>query len=89
MFWRLGTNGIRGAPTQISKFWYGLPEDGVDALYERYDGKIVFFKGRSHLTYNLFFPPSRSASSSSLNPLLMNSRLDKHKSTCRQQNKGD
>lgn len=44
-FWRLGTNGIRGDPTEIHKFWYNLPDDGIDAIYERTDGKIVFFKG--------------------------------------------
>ena len=44
-FWRLGTNGIRGEPTEIHKFWYNLPSDGIDAIYERTDGKIVFFKG--------------------------------------------
>lgn len=44
-FWRLGSNGLGSRPTQISKFWYNLPEDGIDALYERADGKIVFFKG--------------------------------------------
>jgi len=32
-------------PTEISKFWYHLPVDSVDALYERMDGTIIFFKG--------------------------------------------
>lgn len=45
VFWRLGSNGLGSRPTEISKFWYNLPEDGIDALYERKDGKIVFFKG--------------------------------------------
>lgn len=42
-------------PTEISKFWYNLPTDGIDALYERADGKIVFFKGMTMLntTFNL------------------------------------
>ncbi|XP_053375435.1 matrix metalloproteinase-2-like [Mercenaria mercenaria] len=44
-FWRLGSNGMSSTPTQINQFWYDLPEDGIDALYERTDGKIVFFKG--------------------------------------------
>ncbi|KAK3609338.1 hypothetical protein CHS0354_024880 [Potamilus streckersoni] len=45
VFWRMGTNGIRGGATSIKNFWYGLPEDGIDAVYERQDGRIIFFKG--------------------------------------------
>lgn len=48
-FWRLGSNGIRGEPTETHKFWYNLPSDGIDAVYERTDGKIVFFKGNPSL----------------------------------------
>ncbi|WAR03602.1 MMP16-like protein [Mya arenaria] len=44
-FWRRGPNGLAAKPTEISKFWYNLPSDGIDALYERSDGKITFFKG--------------------------------------------
>lgn len=45
LFWRLGTNGIHGAPTKINMFWHNIPDGGIDAVYERTDGKIVFFKG--------------------------------------------
>jgi len=44
-FWRRGPNGMAQKPTEISKFWYHLPVDSVDALYERMDGTIIFFKG--------------------------------------------
>ncbi|XP_052229005.1 matrix metalloproteinase-2-like [Dreissena polymorpha] len=51
-FWRRGPSGIGLTPTEISKFWFKLPEDGVDALYERADGKIVFFKVDRFWMYN-------------------------------------
>lgn len=47
--WRLGPKGLyAGYPAQISRLWYKLPENlnQVDAVYERQDGKIVFFIGQ-------------------------------------------
>jgi len=46
-FWRLGSNGMGSKATEINTFWYKLPVESVDALYERQDGRIVFFKGKS------------------------------------------
>lgn len=35
-------------PVEITRMWHGLPKhlDRVDAVYERHDGKIIFFIGR-------------------------------------------
>lgn len=46
--WRLGVKGLYpGYPALIGRLWYELPADmdHVDAVYERQDGKIVFFIG--------------------------------------------
>lgn len=47
--WRLGTKiGLYpGYPALISRLWYDLPKNmtHVDAVYEKQDGKIVFFIG--------------------------------------------
>lgn len=46
--WRLGSKGLyAGYPALIARLWYNLPENmtQVDAVYERQDGKIVFFIG--------------------------------------------
>lgn len=46
--WRLYNKELyTGYPTLISRQWGSLPEDmnQVDAVYERLDGKIVFFVG--------------------------------------------
>lgn len=46
--WRLGAKGLYpGYPALIGRLWYELPADmdHVDAVYERQDGKIVFFIG--------------------------------------------
>lgn len=46
--WRFGVKGLYpGYPASISRLFFGLPDDmeKVDAVYERLDGKIVFFIG--------------------------------------------
>jgi len=46
--WRIGPKGLfAGYPALINRVWYSLPDDltHVDAVYERQDGKIVFFIG--------------------------------------------
>uniref|UniRef100_A0A2H8TRK4 Matrix metalloproteinase-17 n=1 Tax=Melanaphis sacchari TaxID=742174 RepID=A0A2H8TRK4_9HEMI len=53
--WRLGTKGLyAGYPALISRLWYNLPENmtQVDAVYERQDGKIVFFIGRNYYVFD-------------------------------------
>ncbi|KAF0762537.1 matrix metalloproteinase-2-like, partial [Aphis craccivora] len=53
--WRLGPKGLyAGYPAQISRLWYNLPENmtQVDAVYERQDGKIVFFIGRNYYVFD-------------------------------------
>lgn len=45
-FWRIGDNGLMdGYPALIRRLWHGLPDTltHVDAVYERNDGRIVFF----------------------------------------------
>ncbi|KAM4634170.1 matrix metalloproteinase-17-like [Polymixia lowei] len=47
-FWRVrGSPPTPSSPALIHNFWVGLPllVDGVDAVYERTDGHIVFFTG--------------------------------------------
>lgn len=46
--WRFGKKGLYPEyPIHINRFWYNLPIDmtHVDAVYERQDGKVVFFIG--------------------------------------------
>lgn len=43
--WRLGSYGRASGPTTIASFWNSILEGGVDAVYEKLDGTIVFFKG--------------------------------------------
>lgn len=53
--WRLGPKGLyAGYPALISRLWYNLPENmnQVDAVYERQDGKIVFFIGRHYYVFD-------------------------------------
>ncbi|XP_050533471.1 matrix metalloproteinase-2-like [Daktulosphaira vitifoliae] len=53
--WRLGPKGLYpGYPALTNRLWYNLPNDleQVDAVYERQDGKIVFFVGRQYYIYN-------------------------------------
>ncbi|CAH1963238.1 unnamed protein product [Acanthoscelides obtectus] len=45
-FWRIDESGLMpGYPAEIKRFWHGLPMNltHVDAVYERPDGRIVFF----------------------------------------------
>lgn len=53
-FWRIGENGLYpGFPVQIERFWPHLPRNfsRIDAVYERFDYKIVFFIGRQYFMY--------------------------------------
>lgn len=48
-FWRMDRNGNQiDRLALIRNFWQALPQDitYIDAVYERQDGKIVFFKGK-------------------------------------------
>ncbi|XP_050436523.1 matrix metalloproteinase-2-like [Adelges cooleyi] len=53
--WRIGPKGLYlGYPALINRLWHNLPDDleQVDAVYERQDGKIVFFIGRQYYVYH-------------------------------------
>ncbi|CAG9817810.1 unnamed protein product [Phaedon cochleariae] len=53
-FWRIDENGLMpNYPALIRRLWQGLPEDltHVDAVYERFDGRIVFFIGRKYYVF--------------------------------------
>ncbi|XP_071493427.1 matrix metalloproteinase-24-like [Diadema antillarum] len=51
-FWRMQQQGkpMEGYPVKIDSFWNGLPSK-IDAAYERYDGKLLFFKGSDYWVY--------------------------------------
>lgn len=56
--WRLGIKGLYpGYPALISRLWYNLPDNmtQVDAVYEKQDGKIVFFIGKSSNTIVIIY----------------------------------
>lgn len=42
-----------GYPAEIKRLWHGLPDnlDHVDAVYERSDGRIVFFVGDRYYVF--------------------------------------
>ena len=47
--WRIGDKGLyEGFPAVVHHFWRKLPENltHIDDVYERNDGKIVFFVGK-------------------------------------------
>uniref|UniRef100_UPI00358F0BF1 matrix metalloproteinase-16-like n=1 Tax=Myxine glutinosa TaxID=7769 RepID=UPI00358F0BF1 len=51
-FWQIRNNHVlEGYPVLIADFWKGLPP-GIDAAYERPDGKLVFFKGNRFWVFN-------------------------------------
>ncbi|XP_049826441.1 matrix metalloproteinase-2-like isoform X2 [Aethina tumida] len=52
--WRIGEHGLLpGYPALIHRLWNSIPKDldHVDAVYERHDGKIVFFIGRLYYVF--------------------------------------
>ncbi|XP_077995389.1 matrix metalloproteinase-14-like [Glandiceps talaboti] len=53
VFWRLREKGraLTGYPHPNENFWYDLPS-GVNAVYERYDHRIVFLKDSHYYIYS-------------------------------------
>ncbi|XP_035691794.1 stromelysin-3-like [Branchiostoma floridae] len=60
-FYRYHDKGLYpGYPAMTSRFWRSLPRGvHVDAVYERYDGKIVFFKGSEYWVFDGNYLESR------------------------------
>ncbi|XP_059173440.1 matrix metalloproteinase-2-like isoform X2 [Physella acuta] len=53
-FWRLDSRRMIPRPIGIHQFWYNLPHsvEKIDAVFERPDGKLVFFSGDRYWVYN-------------------------------------